>query len=181
MRALTLRQPFASLVAEGIKTIETRVWKPKKSGDMLICAGLGKNINLHHIFHHYYDNRKFHPDHTVKGIALCVVEIYRVRKMLDMDIEDAVCMPYPHAQSWFLRNVRPVEPFKVKGMQSFFDVNDQLIHYKDVPKSQCPGCGHWHNDLDGFGVLHCDICGYCKHPNSTDGVCGFCGETIKKQ
>jgi hypothetical protein len=33
-----------------------------------------------------------------------------------------------------------------------------------VPQSECPKCGAEQDDFDGFGVLHCGVCGYCKHP-----------------
>ena len=40
MKAITLHQPFASLIADGTKTIETRSWKPPK-------AIIGERIAIH--------------------------------------------------------------------------------------------------------------------------------------
>jgi ribosomal protein L37AE/L43A len=38
----------------------------------------------------------------------------------------------------------------------------------------CPQCGTEQEDLDGFGFLYCDRCGYCTH-SSVDGVtCSMC-------
>lgn len=42
MKALTLHQPWASLVAEGVKTIETRSWSTKYRGQLAIHAGKTK-------------------------------------------------------------------------------------------------------------------------------------------
>lgn len=39
MKALTIRQPWASLIAEGVKTIETRSWSTKYRGPIAIHAG----------------------------------------------------------------------------------------------------------------------------------------------
>ena len=44
----------------------------------------------------------------------------------------------------------------------------------------CPQCGAEHEDMDGFGVLHCSDCGFCTHASQDeypDGriVCGLCG------
>jgi len=39
MKALTIRQPWASLVATGVKTIETRSWSTKYRGPLAIHAG----------------------------------------------------------------------------------------------------------------------------------------------
>lgn len=39
MRALTIRQPWASLIAAGVKTLETRSWSTRYRGPLLIHAG----------------------------------------------------------------------------------------------------------------------------------------------
>ena len=41
MKVITLKQPFATLVAEGLKEYEFRTWKTKYRGDILIHAGKG--------------------------------------------------------------------------------------------------------------------------------------------
>lgn len=51
-----------------------------------------------------------------------------------------------------------------------------------MPEMQCPQCGAWLPDYDGFGVLahtkpaYADGCGYCSHPARDGGVCGICGD-----
>ena len=39
MKVITIKQPFASLIAEGIKEYEFRTWKTKYRGEILIHAG----------------------------------------------------------------------------------------------------------------------------------------------
>jgi len=39
MKAITIKQPFASLIAEGLKTYEFRTWKTSYRGKILIHAG----------------------------------------------------------------------------------------------------------------------------------------------
>ena len=41
MKVITIKQPFASLIAAGIKEYEFRTWKTKYRGDILIHAGKG--------------------------------------------------------------------------------------------------------------------------------------------
>lgn len=54
----------------------------------------------------------------------------------------------------------------------------------DMPRSQCPRCGRWEPDFDGFGILahvkpgYPEGCGYCMHPSIDGGVCGICGDTV---
>ena len=40
MKALTICQPFASAIIEGIKTVENRTWKTKYRGKLIIQSGL---------------------------------------------------------------------------------------------------------------------------------------------
>lgn len=46
---------------------------------------------------------------------------------------------------------------------------------EDYPRVECPKCGVEQTDMDGFGVLYCDACGYCKHPSYTGDKCDICG------
>lgn len=46
----------------------------------------------------------------------------------------------------------------------------------DLPEAICPRCGHREDDYDGFGMLACDECGWCSHPDRYGGVCGICGD-----
>lgn len=43
MKALSIKEPFASLVSLGIKRIETRSWKTNYRGEIYIHASLTKN------------------------------------------------------------------------------------------------------------------------------------------
>jgi hypothetical protein len=46
MKAISLLQPWASLVVMGVKTIETRSWGTKYRGPILIHASIGKAGNI---------------------------------------------------------------------------------------------------------------------------------------
>lgn len=132
MKAISIRQPWASLIASGQKSIETRVWIPRNRdgapyrGPLLVCAGSA----LPHA------DQLGHPDQQLpRGIALCIVDLVDTRPMTQADEAAACCSVYPRAQAWVLRNIRPVEPFSVKGVLGLFEV--------DVPKipRQVCGCG----------------------------------------
>ena len=41
MKVITIKQPFASMIAAGIKEYEFRTWKTKYRGEILIHAGKG--------------------------------------------------------------------------------------------------------------------------------------------
>ena len=43
MKAITIQQPYAALIAEGIKEYEFRTWKTAYRGSLLIHAGKGRD------------------------------------------------------------------------------------------------------------------------------------------
>ena len=102
---ISLKQPWANLVANGQKTIETRKWKTPYRGDLVICSS--KN-----------------PDIEPAGYALCIVELYHIEPMQKKHEAKACIKVYPGAYSWFLRNIRPiVPPFPIKGSLGIFKLS----------------------------------------------------------
>ena len=103
-KAISLKQPWANLVASGKKTIETRKWSTKYRGNLVICSS---------------QNPKIEP----AGCALCIVELYDVKPMEKKHEKKACIRVYPKAQAWFLRNLRPISPpIPVKGSLSIFNL-----------------------------------------------------------
>ena len=52
MKVITIKQPWASLIALGYKTYEFRTWKTKYRGDVLIHAGKGIDKDAMERFKH---------------------------------------------------------------------------------------------------------------------------------
>ena len=102
-KAISLKQPWANLVASGKKTIETRKWSTNYRGDLVICSSQKPKIDP-------------------AGYALCIVELYDVRPMEKKDEKKACVKVYPRAHSWFLRNLRPIKPFPVKGSLGIYNL-----------------------------------------------------------
>jgi len=105
VKAISLHQPWASLIARGRKTIETRRWPTRYRGDLLIVSTRQPIIR-----------------DLPAGKALCIVDLYACERMTVMHEPDACCAWYPDAYAWLLRNIRPIEPFAVKGSQGFYDI-----------------------------------------------------------
>lgn len=104
MKAISLKQPWANMVASGEKTVETRKWSTKYRGDLLICSS---------------QNPKIEP----YGKALCIVELYKIVPMKKEHEKNACIKVYDGAYSWFLRNRRVLKKtFEVKGQLGIYDV-----------------------------------------------------------
>lgn len=107
MMALTVRQLWASMIAEGRKHIEYRQWFTHHRGDLLICAGKKRDID---------------GDQPL-GVALCVIELVDVMWVLNAPIRPVDLRGEPYKWGWLLRNPRPVEPQEVRGTPGLFDVD----------------------------------------------------------
>ena len=106
MKALSIKQPWASLIASGVKTIETRRWNTNFRGTVLIVSSLNPVIN-----------------DLPTGKAIAIAEIYDCKPMTLQCEKFAYCEIYQGAYSWFLRNIIPIPHFKVKGQLRLFDVS----------------------------------------------------------
>jgi hypothetical protein len=107
MKAISLKQPYANLITEGKKTIETRKWATYFRGTLLILASKMPKIEPY-------------------GCAVCVVDLVRIEPMTQEHEEAACCPIYPKAQAWFLENVRRIKPIPMKGQLSVFYVPLEL-------------------------------------------------------
>lgn len=110
MKALCLKDygtdqtNYATLVENGIKTLETRTWATMYRGDLLItCSASSKSENA--------------------GRAVCVVTLSGCEEMKQEHEEKACIKTYPKAKVWRLENLRFLsEKFPVKSRLSLFEV-----------------------------------------------------------
>ena len=104
MKALSIKEPYASMILSGKKTIETRTWKTNYCGKILLCAS------------------KI-PKSNISGYAFAISELVDCKPMAKDDERFACCEIYPRANSWFLKDIKGIEPFKIKGQLGLFDVH----------------------------------------------------------
>lgn len=103
MKALSVKQPWANMIAAGKKTIETRTWVTKYRGPLLIVSSRSPRIEP-------------------AGCAVAVADIVDCRPMTEADEAAAGCKVYPNAQAWVLSNIRTITPFAVRGRLGLYDV-----------------------------------------------------------
>ena len=124
MKVITLKQPWATLVAEGIKKYEFRSWNTKYRGKILIHSGLGvdkeeldkfKDLNLE----------------FPKGKILAEVEIVdclpltdELNKKIISENNIAYGNKIRTGYAWKLDNVRKIKSDKIiKGKLSLWDLD----------------------------------------------------------
>lgn len=116
--ALSVRQPWASMIADGDKTIETRTWATQWRGPILIVASQKPDPH-------------FRASETVGlplGKALVVTLLAKCRPMTEGDEQAACCRLYEGAYIWKLKGLWPVQPFTVRGRLGLYDQYLQPEH-----------------------------------------------------
>lgn len=106
MKAISIREPWASLILQRKKTIETRVWQTKYRGPLLLCASKRPESNI-----------------SGKAFALCILK--DIKPMTKEDEKKACCEVYEGAYSWFLEKIQPIESidqFTIQGQLRLFEV-----------------------------------------------------------
>ena len=86
MKAITIKEPYATLIAEGYKKYEFRVWKTNYRGDILIHAA--KNYDKKIIEKYNDRNLKYSPGKIIAKATLtdCIeVDEELVKKLLEED------------------------------------------------------------------------------------------------
>ncbi len=124
MKALSVQQPFAFEIMNGLKTIEVRSWDTLHRGDLLICSSQKPAFSREEM-------EEIEDDYDctlIYGHAICLASLTDVRPVKRGDEEPAIMEEIdPDAYAWVLENARPVVPFPVKGQQGLFNVEDALI------------------------------------------------------
>lgn len=143
-KALSVKQPWAALIANGRKTIETRRWATNYRGPLLICSSKSadrsapKSVTMQWIAHESAGLRvaRFHL--LDRGVALCLVDLVGceriTREHSSSRLEaDACCPVYEGLVCWHLDNVRRLKaPLpEVKGSLRLFNVELERVVFEN--------------------------------------------------
>lgn len=103
MKALSIKNPYATYIILGEKTVEVRSWRTKYRGPLLIVSSASPKIGL-------------------TGHALGFVELVECRPFRPRDAR-AACGPWePGFYAWVLGRPRAIRPFPVKGQLNLYPV-----------------------------------------------------------
>lgn len=124
MKVLTIKQPFASLIAEGYKEYEFRTWKTKYRGPLLIHAGLG--VNKEAMKRYEKLNLNYPKGKIIAKVNL--TDCLEVDNNLKRKLKEKNYLVYQGAinsnkkeYALKLENVEKIEEISIKGKLSFWD------------------------------------------------------------
>ena len=125
MKVLTIKQPFATLIAEGYKEYEFRTWKTKYRGEFLIHAGIGVDKKAIEKYKHL--NLEYPSGCIIAKVTLtdCIEINDESRKML----KEKNNIVYDHiinhtdwkGYGFKMENIKKIIPIPIKGKLSFWD------------------------------------------------------------
>ncbi len=108
MKVLSIKEPWASMILSGKKTIETRTWKTDYRGRVLLHASK-------------------EPKSKISGKIFAVAKIVNCDRMWKAHEMKAKCKHYPGAYSWFLEDVIKIDPIEINGKLGLWEVDCELI------------------------------------------------------
>lgn len=125
MKVITIKQPFASLVAAGIKEYEFRTWKTKYRGDILIHAGKGIDKEAMKKFACYnldYPSGCIIAKATISDCIKIDDEARKMLKELNSLVYGKTINNLEFDGYGFkIENVKKIEPIEINGKLSLWD------------------------------------------------------------
>ncbi len=124
MKVLTLKQPWATLVAEGIKKYEFRSWKTKYRGKILIHAGAG--IDKEAMKQYENMDLKF-PSRKIVAIAE-IIDCLELNEQLNKNIIAENNIAYGTkvrtGYAWKLKNIKKINySHEVNGQLGLWNID----------------------------------------------------------
>lgn len=125
MKCITIKQPYASLIANGYKLYEFRTWRTKYRGEIYIHAGLGVDKEAMKRFE--YLNLDYPQGEIIAKASIvdCIEITDEVKEMLKekdkIVYQGAINHQGKNEYGFVLENVEKIKPIKVKGKLSLWD------------------------------------------------------------
>jgi hypothetical protein len=117
IKALSIKPPWIELILSGRKIIEVRSWKTNYRGPLLLVSS--KSLDPYGASRFPYSDNLL-P--ALRGHAVGVCWLGECSMMTSCHEWKALCDYYHGLYSWFLRGVKPIKPFPVRGRLRLFEV-----------------------------------------------------------
>lgn len=129
LKVITLRQPWATLVAEGIKKYEFRSWKTKYRGKILIHAGTGIDK----------EDMKKYDNMNLEFLSGRIVAIAEIEDCLELDeqlnkkiiAENNIAYgnKIRTGYAWKLKNIKKIDYHReINGKLGLWNINDETLN-----------------------------------------------------
>lgn len=135
MKAINIKQPWAQLIARGIKKIEVRTWQTKHRGPLMIISSQApdrdqiKATRQTNVVGAIFCTDVQTDELTgfyLFGSTICRVNLIKIEPFNASHIADACFDPGSVSGlfAWHFSNPEPVPPRKIKGRLGLFELSD---------------------------------------------------------
>ena len=135
MKVLTIKQPWATLIAEGLKKYEFRTWNTKYRGKILIHAGLScDSLAMKKLFTKEFN----YPNGAIIAEAE-IVDVIKVDEAFRQQLKRENAQVYENiimdhtwqGYAFKLANIKKIKPIEIKGKLGFWNYD---YDYEIIPK-----------------------------------------------
>ena len=129
MKVITVKQPFASLIAEGYKEYEFRTWKSSYRGELYIHAGLGIDKKAMKRFE--YLNLEYPQGQIICkcNMSDCILIDDSMKEILKekdpIVYKGAINNKEKQEYGFKLENIEKINPIPAKGKLSFWEYKEK--------------------------------------------------------
>lgn len=131
MKVISIIEPWASLIKEGIKEIETRSWKTNYRGKIYIHASLKKVSKKDERINNLVsllEDKDFKYGHIIAEAELvdCIYMDEQFLKEIKKNNQEYICGEYSQGRyAWKLSNIKVLDkPIPAKGNLGIWNYND---------------------------------------------------------
>lgn len=129
MKAITIKQPFASLIRAGLKEYEFRTWKTNYRGKIYIHAGMSVDKKAMEKFKDYDLEYPKGAIIAVAELVDCVIVDESFRETLQeknsLVYSGVIKDPSWNGYGFKLVNIKKVKPISVKGKLGLWNFNQE--------------------------------------------------------
>ena len=174
MKVLSVREPFASLIAQGLKKYETRSYNTKYRGEIYIHVSLNKsNLN---------DNNLQFIKQSAFGCIICrakLVDSIYITEDFISDLKKNNYNEYLYGDysvgryAWVLEDVQCVTPIALKGelgLWNYYTMDEVMDKMKNVTYGYVDKLGYKYNSFEDFDKKY-RLQSYKQLLKSEVGVC----------
>lgn len=129
MKVLSLTEPYATLILNGKKKIETRSWKTSYRGDLYIHASMTKPKNNSKELFNLIENADLNYGNIIckcKIIDCIYMTKEYVQDIKTNNYQEYICGEYKVGRyAWILEDIKPLKiPIKAKGQLGIWNYYD---------------------------------------------------------
>jgi len=129
MKTLTIKQPWASLIVNGLKKYEFRSWKTKYRGPLLIHAGKGiDNISIIRLKEYIPENLPIGKIIGQATVVDCIEVTKEFKEKLLLENKDIYKRPEIGCYAWKLDNVVMFDKqIEINGKLSLWEYEGDIV------------------------------------------------------